>query len=265
VRVIGTAVLGAACVLAMASAGCGSHRLRSAEKERVFKATGVAFLEETDREPGVPAGDWDTVVEATGEGLPAADAATPAMKKLTALEAAKYLALARLTEKIRGTHVRLASKVRDMKFVAQEVEAGVSGDIQGVRIVRSDYDEQKEIAHVTVMVGLDSEGNIVPDRLLPITPLSEAARRARAESAARLDAMAKLREQIGEVYVGQEVKVKNLMLSHQRAWLLVEGILEGVKFSEPLWPTDRQCKVEATLVVSDSDLERLMAVTRPTR
>jgi hypothetical protein len=204
-----------------------------------------------------PAANWQSVVEAHGQGLPAPNAATPTMKRLTALEAAKHVAMARLTEKLHGTEVVQRAQVRDLRFAGQEIRAEVSGQLRGVRIVESEYDPGKEIAEVTVMVGLDVQGNVVPDRLLPLSPLSVAARRVRAEAAARLDAMARLRQQLGGVRVAQEIRVRNLMLSHQSARLTVEGILEGVEFAQSQWPTEEQCEVEATLALSKADLRDL--------
>ena len=251
-----TAAILVACV------GCASPELTGGRTE-VVRAKGVAFVEEASRDVGIPALNWDTVVEATGQGLPASEATTPALKKLTAQEAAKYVALAQLVAKIEGTHITQESKVRDMKFAGQDVVAQLSGNLVGVKVVSESYDEENEVAEATVRVGLDSKGNIVPDRLLPVTPLSIAARKARAEEAAKLDALAKVREKVGEVYVGQEVRVKNLMLSHQRAWLVVEGMLDGVEFSRPRWVSGRQVEVEATLTVAPTDLQRLRAMVQP--
>ncbi|MDP6438524.1 MAG: hypothetical protein QGH74_02720, partial [Candidatus Brocadiia bacterium] len=90
-----------------------------------------------------------------------------------------------------------------------------------------------------------------------IAPLSLAARRARAEAAARIDASASLLEQVGEVHVGQVVRVKDLILHSQRAWAAVDGMIRGAKFSRPTWPTREKCVVEVTLEIPDEEFNRL--------
>jgi len=222
-----------------------------------LEATGEAFLEEVDREIGVPAVEWDSVVEGYGQGFPATDAVSEEQRRMTALRAARYVALGDLLGKIGGTRVRQESKVLNMQFAGEAVEVERAGMLEGVQVVRSEYDPERQIASVTVRVGLDKEGKIIPERLLPITPLSLEARRARAEHAARVQALVALREQIGQIRVGQSIKVKNLVLSRQEASLVVEGMLEGAEFSEPEWPTPRHCKVKASLTLSEADLARL--------
>jgi len=245
--------------------GCAETGGHPVDKSLVLHATGTAFLEEAGPEKGVPAADWDSTVEASGFGLPAANATTPAFKRLTAMQAAKYTAMASLVEKLRGIRVTQDSKVHDLTFAGQELGAQLAGDLSGVRVVRCEYNEEQGMAEAVVMVGLDAKGNIVPERLLPMAPLSGGARRARAEAAARINALAKLREQIGEVYVWQEIKVKNLQLSHQNAGEVVEGMLEGVEYGKAQWPSDKQCCVEATLKLRPADVERLRAMVGPVR
>jgi len=260
-RFLSAGALAVACAVALGCAGVND----GPEQSLSFHAIGVAFLEGEEQGIGVPAINWDTTVEATGHGFPAANAATAGQKEATALEAAMRVGQARLLEKIHGVHVAQQSEVRDMTYAGDKIQAQLAGDLTGVKVVKRSYDAEKGIAEVTLMVGLDSKGNIVPDRMLPITPLSVAVRRARAEQAACIDALAKLREQIGEVEVGQEIKVKNLQLSHQRAWLVVEGILEGVKFEEPLWASDTECRVEAHVGLTPAQYEQLRAMAGPVR
>jgi len=229
------------------------------EMTRVLRARGVGFIEKAEREMGEPAARWDTVVEATAQGLAPESAEGDIQRRLMAIEAATCRAMAMLAENVRGTHVAKKSEVRDMEFVGEDVWTEMAGSLEGVKIAKSEYDEETGVAVVTVRVGLDTEGNIIPDRMLPITPLSSAARRVRAEGAARVDAVASLREQLGEIYVGQVVKVKDLVLIHQKAWLLVEGMLDRVQFSRPEWVSPTQCVVEATLVVTPELMEKLRA------
>jgi hypothetical protein len=102
--------------------------------------------------------------------------------------------------------------------------------------------------------------------MLPITPLSYEARKTQAARAAEMDAAAKLTEQLGEVYVAQDIRVENLMLSHQSAQMIVQGILVGgIQYEKPKWLSARHCVVEATLEVSATDLERLKALFGPVR
>ncbi len=244
-------------LLGLLCAGCAS-----VETQRVhtFTAKGVSVIEEPDRAIGAPALDWDTIVEGTGTGLPAANVVTAVEKKLTALLAAKYGALADLAENLRGMQVARESQVNLFRVTKIAIAIETTGFLEGVKITQSAYDEDTEIAGVTVQIGLDSEGNIIPQRLLPIAPLSLTARRARAEAAARIDASASLLEQVGEVHVGQVVQVKGLILHSQRAWAVVDGMIRGAKFSMPTWPTHEKCIVEATLEIGDDEFNRLRAV-----
>jgi hypothetical protein len=147
--------------------------------------------------------------------------------------------------------------VRNMQFAGEVVEVNRAGALDGVQVVKEEYDSRAQVAEVVVRVGLDRDGRVIPQKLLPITPLSLEVRRARAEHAARVQALAALRERVGEVLVTQEIRVKNLVLSHQKAGLVVEGMLEGAEFSEPHWPSAKHCRVRAKVTVSDVDLDRL--------
>ncbi|MHC5034199.1 MAG: hypothetical protein ACYTFZ_04105 [Planctomycetota bacterium] len=103
-----------------------------------------------------------TVVEATGRGLPAAGVTDPGLRRLTALDAAKYVAVAGLVEKVHGVRVIQELRVRDFQFAGQEVEATVAGSLTGIEVVSSEYDEANEIAEVTLAVRVRSHGNAVP-------------------------------------------------------------------------------------------------------
>jgi hypothetical protein len=228
-----------------------------------FKATGVAIVDEPGNDLGEPAVNWDSIVEATGFGFPAAGATSLNEKRLTAIDAATSNALAKLVEKIEGARVTRAADVKDMKFAGTETHVTVEGQLKGVKTVSAEYDEVEEMATVELRLGLDSDGQIVPDRLLPITPLSLAARQAQAEEAARYDAVAKLREQVGGAHITNEITVRNLMLSHQRARLVVEGMMEGVQFDDPVWLGREKVTVEATMSLTAGDLARLRNMVEP--
>lgn len=106
------------------------------------------------------ASDSGAIIEATGVGLPAVNAATADQRRLTALEAARHGALAQLAENAHGVRVAKESRVRDAVFAGQEVEARVRGVLAGAQVVSSEYDEGAQIARVTVRVALDTDGNI---------------------------------------------------------------------------------------------------------
>ena len=244
------------------SAGCAGGRPATLSASRVFKATGVAVIDDPGGELGQQAINWDSIVEADGHGFPAPSAANETEERLTAVEAAKAQAMAQLVEKLSGVTVSRSAEVRDMHFAGTDTRIELSGTLTGVKLVEGDYDEEQQVAHVVLRIGLDSDGNIVPERLLPVAPLSAGVRRAQAEDAARYDAIAKLREQLGGAYIEQEITVKNLMLSHQSARLAVEGIMaSGVEYSKPVWPTEERCEIEATLRLTAADLHRLRALT----
>ena len=252
-------VCGLLVALLALSVGCASSRASAGHKQ-VIEATGEAFIEETDRDIGVPAVEWESVVEGQGTGLPAADAATPEQKMMTATKAARYNALADLLGKVSGTQVKQESAVHNLQFAGETVEVSRAGTLEGVQFVKSDYDEKTQIATAVVRIGLDKQGKAIPERLLPITPLSLEARRARAENAARMQALAGLREKLGEMRVSQEIRVKNLVLSHQSVSVEVEGLLEGVEYSKPKWLNSTHCQVTATLTLKEADVARLQGM-----
>ena len=192
-RVVMSSVLMALLAL---SIGCASSRAPAAHRQ-VIEATGEAFMEATDRDTGVAAVEWDSVVEGQGTGLPAADALTSEQKMMTATKAARYTALADLLGKVSGTQVKQESAVRNMQFAGETVEVSRVGTLEGVQVVKSEYDPKTQVATVVVRIGLDKQGKPIPEKLLPITPLSVEARRARTENAARVQALACLRGRWG--------------------------------------------------------------------
>ena len=238
------------------SIGCASSRAPAAHRQAI-EATGEAFMEGMDRDIGVPAVEWESVVEGQGTGLPAADAVTPEQKMMTATKAARYTALADLLGKVSGTQVKQESAVRNMQFAGETIEVSRAGTLEGVQIAKSEYDQKTQVATVVVRIGLDKHGKPIPEKLLPITPLSLEARRARCENAARVQALACLREKIGDVMINSQVRVKNLVLSHQSVSTQVEGLIEGAELSKPDWVAPDHCQVKATLRLSDEDLARL--------
>ncbi len=240
--------------------GCATSPRRQAHQPITIEGKGVAFLEDatlamTASSPST----WDVIIEATGKGLPAPHAPTDIQKKFTALEAAKYRAIAELAEKVRGMRVTRTGEVRDMAFAGEKIAIEMSGQIEGVHIVRQTYDEATGLAEVTVRVGMDNNGNLVSQGASRLTPLSLPERMARAEEAARMRAAAAVREQIGEIRVEETIEVRNLIMVQHHARQHVEGILENVRFSKPEWVSRNQCEVVARVELSSEDLQRLSA------
>ncbi|MDA0991796.1 MAG: hypothetical protein O3A51_13730 [Verrucomicrobia bacterium] len=225
-----------------------------------FTATGVAFLEERQLPSEASPLSSGMMIEATGRGLPASSAETPIQKKLTAQEAAKYRAIAGLLEKIAGLNISREGLVRDMAFISEEVSVDISGELGGIRVVNADYDEDSEIAEITVRVSVDNDGKVVPEIGRAGRNLSLAERMARAEEAARISAIAALREAIGSVHITQETTVMNLVLNTQVAEMTVEGWLQGAELSQPHWSSRKKCIVEGTVTLSPAELEQLRAI-----
>ncbi len=254
--------------LLFSTTGCASIQAKRVSKSDAgsitLTAIGSSFLEEEGSVTAASARNlqWDKLLEATGKGLPSPQAATDIHKELTALEAAKYRALAELAEKLRGARVTRISQVRDMAFAGEEVAIEMSAVVAGSHIVRENFDRETGIAEVTLRVGVDAEGNMVSqNNVSRLAPISLPERKARAEQAARIRAMAALREQIGEIYIAEEVLVRDLFLVHQHARQHVEGMIENVEFSEPEWVDRVQCNVEARIKLTEADIKRLSAMT----
>jgi len=215
-----------------------------------LKALGVAFLE-ARRQSAPPVES----IEATGLGLPAPHAGTAAEKRLTAMAAARYRALANLVETRDGLVVSRDARTIDMAFAGEEVRVRIDGELKGVSEVAQDYDAETEMATVTLKMPLESKTG--EQQIIRKEPLSLAQRKARAVAAARIQATASLREQIGQVYVEQDILVEELVMAHQHARVYVQGLLEGVSFSEALWLGETRCEVVATLEVDKDEMEKM--------
>ena len=246
--------------MALLCGACATSPGDRGESPLVYTATGVAVLAAPESGGSVGVDDF---VEASGHGLPAPDADGEFDRRRTALEAARASAMAELVEKIEGVRVSRTVSVRNMRYAGGKTDISVAGTLTGVRVVKSQYDEKAGTAAVTLRVGLDSEGKPVPERLLPAPLPSLSLRRAQAEEAARYEAMAKLREELGGAYVAQETTVKDLTLKHHSARLEVEGLVAGgVEFSDPVWVSDERCQVKARLEVDPEAMGRLRAVAQ---
>ncbi len=211
-----------------------------------LEALGVAFLEAKQSPPPVKS------IEAKGFGLPASSAGNAAQKRLTAMEAARYRALANLVEKRDGLEVMRKAHTIDMAFAGEEIRVQINGTLKNVSEVAQDYDTETEMATVTLKIPLEPETDSTRKK-----PLTLEQRKARAITAARIQATAALREKIGQIYVEQDVLVEELILSHQQARVYVQGLLEGVSFSEALWLGESRCEVVATLEVNQTDIEKM--------
>ncbi len=243
-------------VLAMACTGCQSTSRTVSSHSSSMHATGVSFLEKADGSTRGLIPDQENSLEIMGKGLASSQAATDIQKRLTAQQAAKYRAMAELVERTRGIHVTREASVKDMAFAEEKVDVQLSGQVEGVMVVREDYDEDTGMAEVTLRVALDKESNVdFPG--IKRAPLSLPERRARAEEAARINAMAALRREVGQVHVEEDILISDLVMIHQNARQYIEGKLENVKFSKPEWVTEDKCEVTAKVKLTPSDLKRL--------
>ena len=215
-----------------------------------LEALGVSFLESVQSPPPIKS------IEAKGFGLPSSNAGNTAQKQLTAMEAARYRALANLVEKRDGLEVLREAHTVDMAFAGEEIHVRINGTLKGVSEVAQDYDAESEMATVTLKMLLEPEPDAMHKKTLTLEQ-----RKARAITAARIQATASLREQIGQIYVEQDVLVEELILAHQQARVYVQGLLEGVSFSEALWLGESRCEVVASLEVNQTDMEKMTQST----
>ncbi len=242
--------------LLLLSTGCASNRMSQKEPFR-FRATGSAFLEEAGQLSKMAPLNGASFVEATGRGFPASNTTGNFQKKLTALKAARYGALAGLVEEINGMEVTRRASVQNMVFSGDEVSVTISGVIQGATPVKESYDSETGLAEICLRVALDNDGNLIQKHATRIAPDSIYKRKAEAEAAARITATAALREQVGRVYVMQNVKVKDLKFESQQAQLYVEGLLKNVHFSEVRWIEGHQCEVTATIEINPKQMIKI--------
>ena len=224
-----------------------------------FEAQGVAFMEAPQRAAEARAAQQKSVVQAEGFGLPSPSAENSAQKRLTATEAAQYRALANLSEKLTGIEVTREARTVDMAFAGEEVQVSLSGTLSGISEVSRNYDEATEIATVTLQVALDAEDD--PEHMAFEQALSVEHRKVRAIAAARMQATASMREQIGQIYVEQDILVEDFMVTHQVTRVYVQGLLEGILFSDPQWLSEVSCEVTATLEVNKTELDRIVMNT----
>lgn len=231
--------------------GCTTTAVQSPGPEQntsviTIEAKGTAFLEEAGQLSKISIPKWDKFLEAEGIGFPALDATNPVQKKMTALSAAKYRALAKMVESLRGMEVERTSKVDNMVFSSEEVTITLSGLVKGATTVSETYDEASETATVLIRVAMDSNGNLIPQYANSLAPISIYKRKAEAEEAARISASAALREKIGEAYLSKRVVVEDLQLKHQETQMIVDGLVQGARYSEAKWINSIMCVVTAS-------------------
>lgn len=237
--------------------GCAGLKGQDDAGVRVFRATGIGLIEDLSAEEGGAA--RGLMVRAGGIGFPAPDAADDDQRRMTALEAATAVAMARLAGELEGVKVTRESRVHNLQFAGEDIVVESAAVLSGVRILESKYDAEKGEARVMLAAGLGrTVGRSSTDGAPPA--LHEAGLRAQAEQAARMDALAKLREQVGGVRLRQEVTVRNLALDMVEARAVVEGTLHGVEFSEPEWPDDVRCTVRAEVRLTPDQLAELRSL-----
>ncbi len=218
-----------------------------------FEATGVAFMEPPERSI-----QSEEFIEASGFGLPSPNTSNDAQKHLTAMEAAQYRALANLAEKHFGLDVTREARTVDMAFAGEEVHVRLDGTLSGISEVARSYDTEAEVATVTLRMAIEPEED--PQRTAHEQALSVEHRKARTVTAARIQATALLREKMGQVYVEQDVLVENFITTHQEARVYVQGLLNGILFSEARWLSEVSCEVTAAVEMDIAKLESMAKV-----
>ena len=227
-----------------------------------FEATGSAFLEEEGAISIAHNPLHDSFIEATGCGLAAPDATTAVLKKFTALEAARYRALAGLMEKMNGIQVTRNAAVENMTFAGEQIITSLSGTLSGYSVIKETYDIETDSGEVTLQITMDKNGTIVPQRATRVAPTSLFKRKEQAETAARINATASLREQLGQIHVMQDIQVENLELSRQQARLQSDGWIEKVEFSDARWLEGNLCEITATLDITQEQLNQFINTTK---
>jgi hypothetical protein len=103
------------------------------------------------------------------EGLPSANAKSPAQKRLTAIQAAKALAYRELAVFLEGVAVIGDTLVKDAELQYDIVRAAVAGFVKGAHVVHQEYNAQEESALVLVKIGMSGPqgfGKIMYEKLL---------------------------------------------------------------------------------------------------
>ena len=205
-------------------------------------------------------GAMETPIDSMGRGLPAPNAVSSAHKRLTALEAAKYRAVAQLAERVHGLRVERLAKIRDLSYAGDEVTIGSSRRMEGVTVIDSEYDEVGEVASVTVRVILDSEGNIIPERGQHEDPMSLSVWRSKAESEARAMSLLALRAKLESVELLPNVTVSGAARNSHDVRERVDKLIEEAEIASPSWQTDTKCTVRASLTVSPREMKQLQSI-----
>ncbi|MGB9934737.1 hypothetical protein [Thermodesulfovibrio yellowstonii] len=103
------------------------------------------------------------------EGLPSANARTPAQKRLTAERAATALAYRQLAEILEGVAVVGDTLVKDAELQYDVVRTAVAGFVKGAQIVYKEWNPQEESALVIVKVGMSGPkgfGSLLYEKIL---------------------------------------------------------------------------------------------------
>lgn len=103
------------------------------------------------------------------EGLPSANARTPAQKRLTAERAATALAYRQLAEILEGVAVVGDTLVKDAELQYDVVRTAVAGFVKGAQIVYKEWNPQEESALVIIKVGMSGPkgfGSLLYEKIL---------------------------------------------------------------------------------------------------
>lgn len=234
------------------STGCA--HFSAPQAPLILQATGTAFLDE----PGSPtrrAASSAQTIDASACGFPSPDSISDAQKRLTAIEAARYRALAQLIAKTQGLNVTQNSLVKDLIFAGEEISISLSGTLKGSEFAAEKYDPETEMAEVQLRLTFNEDGEVIlPNRRR--APESLPHRKAEAEAAARINAAAALRERTGQIFIAQNVEVTNHTLSDQQVQLRVDGWLQQIHYSAARWLSESQCEVTASVEIAPEELKQ---------
>lgn len=236
--------------------GCVTYQ-HTVQEPIHFEATGTAVLRDADQPLQNLGPSCATILEGTGTGHPSLNAANETQKQSTALEAARYRALAQIIEKRDGLYISRTAHVQNMVFAGEELSVKLSGVIEDASTVYEKYDADTEVGEVLLRVALDVNGQVIQQSTVHQPFVSIDRRMAEAEAAARINATAAIREDIGRIFVTQVTEIKNMKVKSQTTQLKMEGLLQGVKFSDTRWLDETCCEVTASIELNPRQLRYL--------
>lgn len=110
--------------------------------------------------PAAPGWAKDTVT-AKGNAVRPSDAESDAQARLMALRGAKVEAMRNLSEEIDGLHIDSQTTVRDFVATNDRIRTAMHNYLQGVRVVKEEYDAETGEATVTIEAPLEPLWDVV--------------------------------------------------------------------------------------------------------